>query len=261
MFKLNRVLGGALLACALLGSQVARAQDEKPVNLLVTPKAGRVTRTKSVIKTSVMGMDLVVNQSQKDTIKEVKENGDVTIEVADEGSTVEINGNAQDQPAVPPRTITRDKFGKVKESKEPEAGAFMAPEIAKIMTQLSSSLLTAKTVKTNDTWETELENPAVKEKKITVKDTYLGLDKVGGKDCWKIKQTAEAIIDKDGSKMVYEIMEWINPEDGDTVKVEGTIKDVPTQVGALTMQISSKVVKAEEKVKTEEKAKPETAKP
>lgn len=249
MLKLNRVMAGALLACTLIGSRTAWADDEKPVNLLVTPKAGQVTRTKNVIKTSVMGMDLVINQTQKDTIKAVKDNGDFVTEIADEGSTINIGGMDRDQPAAPSRTVTRDKFGKVKEMQAQDAGGFMAPEVAKLMAELSTSILTDKAVKTNDTWQTELENPAVKTKKVTVKDTYLGLDKVDGKDYWKIKQTAEAIVDDTGSKMTYEITAWINPVDGTAVKVEGTIKDVPTQVGPLTMQISSKAVKADEKDK------------
>lgn len=255
MLKRNRMMGGMLLAFALLGSQMARADEEKPVSLLTAPKVGQVNHIKTIIKTNAAGMDLVVTQSQKNTIKEIKANGDVVLEIADEGTVVDVGGQEMEQPPSPPRTITRDKVGKVKEVKFDDAGQFMSPEVTKIMAGLSSAILTEKAVKTNDTWQTELDNPAVKEKKITVKDTYLGLDKVDGKDYWKIKQTAEAIVDADGAKMSYEIIQWINPATGDMLKVEGTIKDVPTQVGNLTMQISSKSVKGEEK------AKPEPAKP
>jgi hypothetical protein len=260
MLKSNRVLGGALLAFALIAGQVvARAEDEKAVSLIVKPKMGKVTHTKTVIKTSVMGMDIVVSENQKQTIKEVKENGDVVEEITDEGSTINIGGMDRDNPAAPPVTVTRDKFGKVKEYKSDNAAGFMTPEVAKIMAMLSSSILTDKALKTNDTWQTELENPAVKEKKVTVKDTYLGLDKVDGKDYWKIKQTTEAVVDADGSKMSYDITVWINPADGDTLKVEGTVKDVPTQVGPITMTITSKAVKADDKDKPE--IKKEAAKP
>lgn len=247
MFTMNRVLGGALLAVALLAGPRLRA-DEMPVSLLVKPKAGRVTFSKTIIKTNVANMDVIVTAAQKETVKEVKDNGDVVIETADQGTTLNVGGQDMDQPAVPAFAITRDKLGKLKESKEPE-GTFMAPEVSKLMALLSSSLLTEKTVKTNDTWETELENPAVKAKKIKVKDTYLGLEKVDGKDAWKIKQAAEAVVADDGSKMSYEFTEWINPETGESLKREGTVKDVPTQYGALTMQIASKVVKGDDKAK------------
>jgi len=249
MFKLNRVLGGALLVGALLGSQIARADDEKPVNLVVTPKVGRVVRTKSVIKTSFMGMDLIVNQTQKNTIKEVKANGDIVEETADEGSVVSIGGQEQNQPAAPSYTVTTDKLGKIKVFREVAAGEFMSPEVSKLMEVLGSFILTEKAVKTNDTWQNELDNPAIKEKKITIKDTYLGTEKIDGKDCWKIKQTGEAVVDADGAKMSFEATEWVNSLTGEPVKLEGTVKDVPTQVGALTLKIVSNAVKADEKEK------------
>ena len=250
MLTWNRALGGALLAFALLGSQAARADDEKAVTLLIKPKVGRVIRTKSVINTSIMGMDLVVSESQIDTIKEVKDNGDVVAEIADEGSTVNIGGQEQAQPAIPSYTVLRDKLGKIKETKKPDENGFTSPEIAKLMDTLTSFILTEKAVKTNDTWQTELENPAVKEKKITVKDTYLGIDKIDGKEYWKVKQTAEAIVDADGNKVSYETTEWISPADGEAYRMEGTVKDLPTQVGALTLKVSAKSAKVEDKEKS-----------
>ena len=194
MLKRNRVMGGVLLAFALLGSQMARADDEKPVSLLIAPKVGQVTHIKTVIKTNAAGMDLTVTQSQKNTVKELKTNGDVVLEIADEGTVVDVGGQEMEQPPIPPRSITRDKVGKVKEVKVDEAGQFMAPEVAKIMSGLSLAILTEKAVKTNDTWQNELDNPAIKEKKITIKDTYLGTEKIDGKDCWKIKQSLPSIF-------------------------------------------------------------------
>ncbi len=249
MIKLNRVLGGALLAFALIGSQMAQADEEKAVSLLIKPKVGRVMRTKGVIKTSVMGMDLVVNQTLKDTVKEIEENGDVVFEIADEGTTISIGGMDRDNPAAPPYMTTHDKFGKVKVFKKSEDNGFTTPEISKVMEALGTFILTDKAVKTNDTWQTELENPAVKEKKITVKDTYLGLDKVDGKSYWKIKQTAEVVVDADGSKVTYEITEWVSTTDGEAIKMEGSVKDLPTQAGPVTLQISSKSSPADDKEK------------
>ncbi len=253
MLKANRVLGGAFLALALLAGQIARAQDEKAVSLIVKPKVGRVTRAKTTIKTSVMGMDLLVNQTQKDIVKEVKDNGDVVVEIVDEGSTINIGGMDRDQPASPPYTMTRSKTGLVKESKREDASGFMTPEVSKLMTAISSTILTEKPVKTNDTWQTEVENPAVKEKKVIIKGTYLGIDKIDGREYWKIKQTAEAVVDADGNKMSYEITEWYTPATGALLKMEGTVKDVPTQVGALTMQLSGKAIPVEDKDKPEPK--------
>ncbi len=250
MLKLYRVVGGALLTFALIAGQVvARADDEKAVSLIVKPKVGRVTHNKGVIKTSVMGMDMVITGREKETVKEVKENGDVVTETLDEGSTVNVGGTESDQTPTPPRTKTHDKFGKLKDYKSQDTSQFTTPEIDSLLESLVTLILTDKTVKTNDTWQTELENPAVKEKRITVKGTYLGLDKIDGKDYWKIKQTAEAAADAHGATIVYDFTQWIDPTTGETFKSEGTVKGVPTMVGPLTFQVTTKAVKAGDKDK------------
>ena len=255
MMKRNRVMSGALFAFALLAGPMAHADDEKPVSLIVPPKAGRVTRAKTIIKSNLNGADLLITQTRKDTVKAVKENGDFIVEITDEGTTINFGGTDQEGPAMPPQTITRDKVNKIKEMKTPDANPYMAPEVSQLMVELATAILTDKPVKAKDTWQTELDNPAVKEKKITVKDTYLGPEKIDGKDYWKIKQTAEAIVDTDGSKMTYEITQWIDPADGSIFKIDGTLKDIPTTSGPLTMQITSTAIKAADKSKAE------TAKP
>lgn len=255
MFKLNRVLGGVLLALTCIAGPMARADDEKPVHLLVKPKVGHVTHSKSVVKTSVMGMELIITSIDKDVVKEVKENGDVVYESGHESGTISVGGKEQEQPVTPATTKTHDKFGKLKDYKGKDNSGFTTPEIDAIMESITTLILTDKPVKTSDTWDTELDNPAVKEKKVVVKGTYLGTEKIDGKDYWKIKQTTEAVVDADGSKIGYDFTDWIDPVNGDTLKSEGTVKDVPTQFGVLTMHVSTKAVKADSKDK------PKPAKP
>jgi hypothetical protein len=45
-------------------------------------------------------------------------------------------------------------------------------------------------------------------------------------------------------------MEWIDPTDGEAYKMEGTVKDLPTQVGALTMKMTSRSTKVDDKEKS-----------
>ena len=89
----------------------------------------------------------------------------------------------------------------------------------------------------------------VKDKKISNKDTYLGIEKIEGKDYWKIKQTSEAVADADGNKVSYEATVWVDPTNGMVFKTEGTYKDLPTPSGPITSQISSKALKAGDKDK------------
>ena len=256
MFKRNRVLGGVLLACALLASQTARADDEKAVHLLVTPKVGRVLRTTSIVKISMMGMDVEVHAVEKATIKEVLESGAVITEVVDEGGKINTSGQEQNLPVTPAYSTTHDKFGKTTKGKPRDnADDFTTPEITRLMDSITDIVLTDKALKPSDTWQNELENPAVPEKKVLVKDTYFGLEKIDGRDCWKIKQTAEAIMNAAGGKVTYEVTEWIDPTDGRSVKLEGSISSVPTKFGTMSMHISAK------SVLVADNEKPEAAKP
>ena len=251
MFKPNRVLGAALVAFALLGSRTAHADTEKAVNLMVKPRVGHTTRSKSVVKMTVMGRDLVITELEKDVVKEVKVNGDVVYENIHEGGTVSANGTETDQPASPTRTKTYDKFGKLKDYKNEDNSGFTTPEVSALMESITTWILTDKPVKTNDTWETELENPVVKDKKVVVKSTYLGVEKVDGKDFWKLKQSTEAASDAEGGKIVYDCTEWVDPANGDTFKFEGTVKNLPTQFGPLTIHITTQALKADAKNKAE----------
>jgi hypothetical protein len=111
------------------------------------------------------------------------------------------------------------------------------------MAMLSDQLFTDKEVKKNDTWETEIENPAVKEKKVTVKGTYLGNETVDGVELWKVKQTADAATDKDGGKLSVDFTSWINPTNGQVVKSEGVVKDLPTMFGPMTWTMKQELIK------------------
>ena len=241
--SMNRWMGGALIALALVSTQAVRA-DDKAVNLIVKPKVGAVTKYKSTIKATVMGMEINIETSEKMTIKEVKDNGDITVLTESLGGKMSVNGMEQDQPPTPPTTITRDKLGKLVDYKsEDQPGSPFSPEVQKLMVSISDTMLTDKDVKEGDTWDTEVDNPASKENKAKIKTTFLGIEKVDGVDCWKVKQSAEAIAGMNAEKMSYDATTWTNPKTGQPQKVEAKIKDVPTQFGPITFDMTMAVVK------------------
>jgi hypothetical protein len=251
IFSWKRVLGGAALACAIFVAPAARAADDKPVQLITKPKVGRVLRTKSTIKMTLMGMTLDVHASVKSTVKSVEDNGDVVTEIVDEGGTVTANGMEQKLPPNPTYSETHNRIGKtIQTDKKDSDDGFTAPEVTKLMNSITDIVLTDKDVKPNDTWQNELDNPVVPAQKVLVKDVYLGIDKVDGKDCWTIKQTAEAIVDGTGTKLNYEVTEWIDPMNGNSVQLDGTINNVPTRGGAMTMHIVAKSSRLDEKAKS-----------
>jgi hypothetical protein len=198
----------------------------------------------------LMGMEMEMQGVEKSTITAVQENGDVVAEVVDEGSKLHAAGQDQDMPITPTYSITHDKLGKTtKTGKKESDDGFTTPAISKLMDSITDFVLTDKAVKPNDTWQNELENPAMKEKKVVVKDTYLGLDKIDGKDCWKVKQAAEAVVDAAGAKLSYEVTVWIDPVNGATVQLDGTVKNVPTAAGLMSMHVLTTTLKAGDKGK------------
>jgi hypothetical protein len=240
---MNRMLCGVVCVLALSAFQVARADDM--TKLTRTYKAGDVTRYKQIIKVSVMGMDIVVTTVTKSTVKEVKPTGDVVVLREGESGTLSMNGSDMPQPPGPPVTFTYDKSDKLADFKATEEGGFLDPGVNRLVAVVHHIVLTDKPVKTGDTWETELENPAVKGKKLTLKSTFLGTEKRDGKELWKIKQAGEPAVDEAGGKMTVEFTALLDPATGQEIHLEGSVKQIPTQFGSLDWTEESNVLKAD----------------
>jgi hypothetical protein len=239
----NRYSLGIAGALVLVLAQAAAAQD-KAVSLAYNYKAKDSYRSKVTVNTSVNGQDVAVIATAKTEIKEVKPNGDFVIVTTNEGGKLNLGGQEQDQPAQPPVTFTRTKYGKLVDYKADDvAMGVLSPEVQKLMAAIGEQLLPEKDVKKGDTWTTEIDNPAVKDKKVTVKGTFLGTETVDGTELWKVKQQADAVTDKDGAKLTIDFTNWINPANGQVVKSEGTVKGLPTQFGPMDWTMKQELIK------------------
>jgi len=219
---------------AALGAVQAVRADDAAVKLTRTFKEGDLVHYKSTIKVSVMGMDVVVTSLEKRTVKEIKKTGEVVIVVeGEEGGSLSMNGADQPQPPAPPATETFDKSGKMAEFKPSVEGGFFDPGVGQLVAITHHFVLPDKEVKKDDTWETELDDPAVKGKKMTLKSSFLGIEKRDGKDLWKVKQKGEPLVDAAGGKMTFEFTGLLDPATGNMVHFEGTVKQIPTQFGSL----------------------------
>jgi len=227
---------------ALVAASAALA-DDKTVTLARTVKKDEVTRYKSIVTASVMGLEAVVTATAKSTVKEVKENGQVVVEDVTENGKLSLGGMEQEMPNVPPVTFTRDKYGKLVKFVPPDGMALMSPEVMQIIATINEIIFPEKPVAENGSWESTFDNPAVKDKKFTVKTTYLGTEKVDGADLWKIKQSAAVETDASGAKLDYAINYFVDPTNGRVVKSSATLKDVPTMYGVMTMDMKMSLIK------------------
>ncbi len=219
-----------LVAAGLTAS--AFAQDA-PVTLARKFQAGAVVRFQSTITANLMGMEVKVEETGKITAKEVKDDGSVVLVRTSEGGKLNLGGMEQPQPASPEVTVTRDKVGRLTAYKPAEPNMLFTPEISHLLTTLEEAVLPDKAVKNNDTWETSLDNPAAKDKKINARGTFLGREKRGEVELWKVKQSATADTGMADGKLTVELTAWLDPATGMPVRIEGDYKKVPSQFGEL----------------------------
>ncbi|HEU4753742.1 MAG TPA: hypothetical protein VFU47_11600, partial [Armatimonadota bacterium] len=170
----------------------------------------------------------------KEQVKDLKDNGDVVTEASEEGTKLTVMGMEQDQPAVPPVTVTRTRLGRFVDLKqEGEAPSALSPAVQRLFLMVQDPILPDKAVASGAAWPTELDNPAVQGKKVSVQTTYLGTEKVGDAELWKIKQTFTADTGM-GEPLSEEATYWLSPATGELVRKESTVKNVPTQFGVMS---------------------------
>ncbi|MCX6361280.1 MAG: hypothetical protein NT029_15865 [Armatimonadetes bacterium] len=244
MMLQRTILAGAAIAILSLG---AAGADDTPLTLARVYKEGDVVRHRVEIAANMMGNDVTAIRTIKTTVKEIKKtNGDIIVLSADQGGKVVVGGQEQDIPPQTDAILTLDKTGKIVKYERGAAEAgLMAPEIEHLMAILNEPRLSDKAVKPGDTWTVELVNPAVKGRKITPKLTFVAVETVETVTLWKVKQLVTADTDDQGGKAVFEFTFWLRPADGVIAKAEGSIKDLPTSYGPVTVQMKMTLLKPE----------------
>lgn len=234
-------MGGALVFLALSSIQTAMAQDA--VTMTAKHEKAAVVKFKMSIKASVMGADVLLTMVRKTTVKEIKDNGDAVIEQVSEDGKLTIDGKDMDNPGFPLMTLTTSKLNRVTAfDMSKEGQQIMAPEVQHLLAMMNTIQFANKAVKPGDTWDTDLDNPVKKDKKFTVTTAFVGMERVDGISAWKLTQKAEAPADADGNKLVSNFTSWLNPVDGETIKLEGKVKDLPTQFGPLSQEVTMTVI-------------------
>jgi len=243
---------GALGIVALTGVCAARADDAKkddaPAKLAISFKVGDSARVKTNTSISVGGMDIALEQTRKHTIKEIKDKGDVVLETKEEGGKVNVNGTDQDIPGGGIVMVTLDKYNKILTYKPDAENPYLSKSTLHLMALAERIIFPDKAVKAGDSWKTEIDNPAVKDKKVTIKTTFVGMEKAEGVDAWKVKQTLEAETEGNG-KMTAEVTFLLDASNGQLISGESELKGVPGQMGPVDFKGKTMRLKAEEEKK------------
>jgi uncharacterized caspase-like protein len=201
--------------------------------------AGDVARFQAVMKATVQGLPMQMTLTTRQEVQEVRPNGDVVFVVHSEGGRGILAGMEQDIPPSPPVKETYDRYGRLQDYQtSTNEDSFFSPEIEQALAMLGEVMLPPKAVKSGESWENRVRNPAAPGKSITVRGTFLGLEESDGMKLWKVRQAAEMDTDEFGSlKMQITFTAWLNPANGQFMKVTGTVKNLPTQLGPIEMNM------------------------
>ncbi|MCC6730331.1 MAG: hypothetical protein IT208_13420 [Chthonomonadales bacterium] len=239
----------AVLGCALLmAAAPSVCADDAPLTLARVYKPGTTYRYRIDAAAIVMGSDVVVERTIKLTVKEMKPNGDAVLLHTDEGGKVNVGGQEQETGAGGPVTMIKDKLGRVvKLTHDASDLSFMPPEAEHLLAIASEWLPPSKAVRAGDAWRSEIDNPAVKGRKLVVKTTLVGAEKVQGADAYRIRQAVDADTDEQGGKMRSEFTMLVDPTTGAELAMEGKVKGLPTQYGPLDMSVKLRALKPDDK--------------
>ncbi len=220
-----------------------RAEDAVAVKQVL--KVGDSIQLKST--TEVPGQDVTVIQTRKQTLKELKDNGEAVFIVTPLGGKYTVNGTDNNIPAGAPTVVTTNRYSKILTFKpDNDDNPYLSAVTLHLLALVDTIIFPDKPVKPGDSWTTDLDNPAVKDKKVTIKTTFVGADKVDGKDIWKVKQSMSA--DTDAGKMTSESTATLVASNGEIIQGDMDVKGVPTKIGGpVDWKIYLVHVKADEK--------------
>ena len=133
-----------------------------------------------------------------------------------------------------------------------EGGQFFSLESLHLQMISTSLIYPDKAVKSGDKWETEYENPVVKDKKFKVETTYVGKETVDKEELFKLTQKMEADGDENGTKTKVQMTFWLDKEGG-IVKSEQKAEGIVTTMAAIDWTATTERIKEKAKEKPADK--------
>lgn len=189
-------------------------------SLKPAPKAGEVLKYKMSGEMSVMGQTVQLSAVMVNKTTKVEANGNYVVESSMTDGKIVLNGSEMDLGEQPSTTTTYKPDGTV---------VSVAGETAELggarMANLTSFVVSDKSVKVGDSWKVEIKGETAKSTVDVVSNYKLeAIEKVDSVDTAKVsyetKESGETPAIVSGTA-------WVDVKTGNAVKVESTWKDVP----------------------------------
>lgn len=185
-------LGLALVAVCASALGATAASQEGAQSWSFQFRAGEVEKYRTYIRLSGKQADcsgdllLTLKSGSRHEIRQVTPEGAATYDQIDEATTVALGGKPLEaKPAEKkPVNVTFSKTGLMLRRENPQADPFARDE--KAIPLLQSMPIPPRPVRVGEAWKTELPNPLVRGKTVTVTSTLLGQETVLGVPCVKV---------------------------------------------------------------------------
>lgn len=222
---------------------------EATINLTYLYEVKSVARYKVSMDYTILGTKVSSNRAFKQTVQEIKPDGDVLLEVRDMGGHVIIGGVDRDIPVGPLVTKTLNRLGMlVTYQQGDDETFFLSPQTAKLMATLNSLLFPERPVKSGETWQNQIPNPFVAGNQITIATTFVGMEKLGDIGRAKLRQVATVTSVQAGEEptdqepLKFDATAWVDSASGQLIKMEASIENVDTEFGMLNWKMSSNLM-------------------
>lgn len=252
---------GAMAAIPFVLSSPAKADDAAPATAAppTTAPAGTYTWTWKHTKGQVEKVQMVfritgeipgtdrkfetvITQLVDQTVSDVADNGDVTLEQTGDSVKLTVNGDEKETAGTPaPSTVVLSKQGLVlKFGSNSEA---TNTPVDKINEMASMTPLPDHPVKVGESWTTEVDNRLMPGTKVAMTSTLQRIVSQNGVDILKIHSQMLIPKDKDGTTIKASSNYNVDPTKGEVVSSTSTADNVDLVVGKMIIPVHSETTR------------------
>ncbi|MFM7322043.1 MAG: hypothetical protein ACKO5K_11045 [Armatimonadota bacterium] len=229
-----RRAGVAALTATVLWCGAAAAIAQDTYSWVWSQKVGDALKFRTYVRITARQADnsgdivITTRSESRHDYKAVAEDGTITYEQLDEKAEAILNGAPIPPAAAGPKpvTITLGKNGVMAKRVNPAADPFDRSQ--KSIIALMAMPAPPKPVAVGESWKTDIPNPLMKGKIITITSTLVGIEKVLGKDAIRVKQesTFPSVFGADENEtLVVKGEYWLDAADKSLLKMSYNVKN------------------------------------
>lgn len=224
---MNTLLCALTLLPSFTPSTFPTIQPDQLIHFTPITQKGLVAKLTDKANLTFSGQKVELLNDAKQTITEVAENGDITVQEDDSNLSVMVNGSPMPAPQTQSSTATMDKLGRLVQFKSASGDGSSSGSSQARMFNLTILIYPGHDLKTGEKWTAEVPaNTKLGTKPITANYTVDGIESIGKFKAIKVEFSLKE--GGDGTASSSGTM-WIDVKDGMTDKITAKVSGVPLE--------------------------------